>query len=406
MGLQDTLLGTPGQTQVHQTGATRPPGYGMARDVYATLMNLANSGTPFPTFQGNLDPGLSPTLQNALRMAQGYSQSSPSEALSGINGVLGRFMNPNYANPSNRTSLGGSMPFSGQFRPNAPTYNGGRVSGYDFKGGGAAPTDGQIPPPTAQPMTRPWSPGGGGSQVGGARLPPPPPKPDMPPAGGGGGGLWAPAPSAPYTPPWAPPQQGGPSFNFKGGPGGPMSLRRPMPRNPSNGGVMQPGGSPGYRPGPQPTNVGVRNLMDVDYAPGYLPMPRPMFTPDVLMNSGGGDPGYGADAMPMNIGAPTQMDPYPQQGGGQQPAPGQSAFMRYLMTFLSNQNNGFGQSWNPPMGSPSPPSSLGPSIVAYGGQGGGGANAWGSDTTFAPQVPERTTIDPNQVYQINRTGGR
>lgn len=97
MGLTDTIFGTPGQTQVHQTAGTKPPGYNAAQQIFNMLLGL--SGTPYPSYQGQIDPGLSPTMRNLLQKSQGYASAGAPEILQGVQGVLGRYMNPNFLNP-------------------------------------------------------------------------------------------------------------------------------------------------------------------------------------------------------------------------------------------------------------------------------------------------------------------
>lgn len=114
------FFGTPGETTIHQapgTAAAKPPGYSFAHWLFSQLPGLMN--TPYPTYQGSLDPGLSPTLQDSIRRAQGYAQSSPPEILAGVSGTLGRFMNPRQINPW-QALYGG-----GQQQPSAQSMGGG-----------------------------------------------------------------------------------------------------------------------------------------------------------------------------------------------------------------------------------------------------------------------------------------
>ena len=110
MGLADTLLGTPGTTTVGQTPSLRPPGYQQAGQIFNWLLGLTNQ--PFPTYQGQVDPGLSPTMQDLIRRSQGYASAGPSEFLQGVQGRLGQFMNPNFLNPQTRI-FGGATDYSG-----------------------------------------------------------------------------------------------------------------------------------------------------------------------------------------------------------------------------------------------------------------------------------------------------
>lgn len=172
--------GSPGSTSIHQTPGTRDPGAGWAEGFFNSLNNVANS--PFPTFQGQLDPGLSPTLQNVMRMAQGYAASGAPEILGGVQGSLGRFMSPNFQNPMARVPYGFPSYFGNSY---------GRVFG-----GGQAGQLGQGFSPWGYgggEMSPPWAPDGGGQdymdQAGGqpggtpdlsSVMPPPPPAPATP----------------------------------------------------------------------------------------------------------------------------------------------------------------------------------------------------------------------------------
>lgn len=69
-----------------------PPGYGAAKSwfeqIFPQLWNM-----PLPSYQGNPDPGLSPTMQNLIRGAQTYSQSPFPQSLEQASGTLGAFQN-------------------------------------------------------------------------------------------------------------------------------------------------------------------------------------------------------------------------------------------------------------------------------------------------------------------------
>lgn len=128
----DFWFGSPGTTNVIQTRGTapvRPPGYGFAQWLSRMLPQIMNS--PFPQYQGTLDPGLSPTMMDTIRRAQGYAQSSPPEILSGVQGALGRFMSPRQINPwsalfgGGNGSMGGSGNFGSMYGANAPSMFGG-----------------------------------------------------------------------------------------------------------------------------------------------------------------------------------------------------------------------------------------------------------------------------------------
>jgi hypothetical protein len=131
MGLTDTVFGNPGTTVINQGPSSRPPGYGAASQIFNYLTSLA--GTPYPSFSGSLDPGMSPTLTDAIRRSQGYAQSSPSELLQGTQGILGRMMNPSFANPQARM-FGGAPDYYG-IDPNQRTYGGRPAGDYQFQSG-------------------------------------------------------------------------------------------------------------------------------------------------------------------------------------------------------------------------------------------------------------------------------
>src|SRR5687767_7409544 len=131
-----SLWGSPGSTQLIQTRGTapvRPPGYGFAQWLSRMLPEIMNS--PYPTYQGNLDPVLSPTMMDVMRRSQGYAQSSPPEILAGAQGALGRFMNPRQVNPWSELFGGGGAGMTG----------GGNLASMFGGGGGAPQTFGGAP---------------------------------------------------------------------------------------------------------------------------------------------------------------------------------------------------------------------------------------------------------------------
>lgn len=69
-----------------------PPGYGPVRSAFEQVFpHLFNM--PLPSFQGQVDPGLSPTMANLIRGAQTYSQSPFPRSLEQASGTLGAFQN-------------------------------------------------------------------------------------------------------------------------------------------------------------------------------------------------------------------------------------------------------------------------------------------------------------------------
>lgn len=110
MSLSSTVFGSPGTTTVGQTPGTRPPGYHQAQQIFNWLLGLTNQ--PFPTYQGQVDPGLSPTMQDLLRRSQGYASAGAPEILQGVQGYLGGAMNANFLNPVPRI-FGGATDYAG-----------------------------------------------------------------------------------------------------------------------------------------------------------------------------------------------------------------------------------------------------------------------------------------------------
>lgn len=154
--------GSPGTTQVHSTPGTQDPGAGAAGDFFRSL--FSGNLPPFPfQYPGSLDPGLSPTLQNAIRMAQGFSQAGPPEVLQGVRGALGRFMSPSFQNPMVRGGMGYPDYFGGlanrvfggqpanQLGLSGPVDASGSRGGYGRRG---YPGGGGYGYPVTQPL--PW----------------------------------------------------------------------------------------------------------------------------------------------------------------------------------------------------------------------------------------------------------
>ena len=154
MGFTDAIFGTPPTTQIHQTPAMRPPGYEFAKNFFNFLGSLTK--TPYPTFQGSVDPGLSPTMTDALQRAQGYASSSPAEILQGVQGSLGRFMSPSFLNPANALfgNYGGAPNYFGA-DAGQRVYGGQPAGnfGWNFQPpwGQPQPTDQQMMPQMPQP---------------------------------------------------------------------------------------------------------------------------------------------------------------------------------------------------------------------------------------------------------------
>src|SRR5215204_4737607 len=97
MGLSDFFFGQPPTSQVSTVPGFKAPGFGFAKDLSSYLKGLI--GTPAPSFQGQLDPGLSPTMQTLGRMTQGYATSPAPQIMGQAAGALGKFMNPTFGSP-------------------------------------------------------------------------------------------------------------------------------------------------------------------------------------------------------------------------------------------------------------------------------------------------------------------
>lgn len=131
MSLADTVFGRPAQTSYTTTAGTRSPGYDFAHNFFGSLQSI--TANPFPTFQGKIDPGLSPTLTDLIQRAQGYAASSPPSILQGAAGTFGRLMNPQLRNPVTRI-FGGSSDFTGRINPNQKVFGGGTTGQLAFPG--------------------------------------------------------------------------------------------------------------------------------------------------------------------------------------------------------------------------------------------------------------------------------
>lgn len=172
--LSDLFTGTPPTYGVNVVGGGRSPFYGPAKSFGNYLMSLL--GQPLPSYQGQVDPGMSPTLAALGQMLQGYSRSPLPGVMGQSQGVLGRFMNPSFANPMSRMQFGfpqyfGNQP-GGGFQGGMPTN--------PFMGGNN---------PFGPPQGPPAMPGGPtiGGDVGNWSVSPLPPGPSTPGSINGGG---------------------------------------------------------------------------------------------------------------------------------------------------------------------------------------------------------------------------
>lgn len=195
MGLNETLFGKPPQTSVAFAPGYKPPGYGMASALGRYLQGLI--GQPGPEYQGQLDPGMSPTMSMLGRMLQGYSTSPAPYMMGQAAGTLGRFMNPTFGNPAlqlKTPTLDYFSPGSGPGgrpgvlpeRSSPAPYGPSLPSLTQLLGGGPGPSSGAIPELPGGPLSFLT---GGPLQGGGSWAAPPSGGSGPSPLGGGGG--WA-----------------------------------------------------------------------------------------------------------------------------------------------------------------------------------------------------------------------
>lgn len=111
MGINDFVFGSPPTTSVGTVPGFRAPGYGFAGNLSSYLQGLI--GTPAPSYSGQIDPGMSPTMQMLGRMTQGYSASPAPQIMGQVAGTLGRYMNPTYGSPIEALHRTLDNPFAG-----------------------------------------------------------------------------------------------------------------------------------------------------------------------------------------------------------------------------------------------------------------------------------------------------
>lgn len=318
------MAGQQPQTQTHQApGGGASPGYGWAKGFYNSLPGVASN--PYPTYQGKLDPGLSPTMQNTLRMGQAYSQAGPSEILQGAQGSLGRFMTPSFSDPRMRLPMGSPDLFGAN--PNQKMFGGGTLStlGQGFNPGSMSPGAGGG---TFSSTNRPrWSPPGGGKpggmqfQTGGGLYGP----------GGGemqhqtGGGLQAPGGMQ---------SAGMPSFSGTNG-GGSYAPPSGNLYGYQTGGGLQPGGG-----GMQSANSGglYGPTNEMQYGTGGNLYGPPRGNPGMEMDyqTGGGlQSGIGMD---YQTGGGVQSDSPQRMHAGQMPGASTAWDMGNMRNFGQVQN--------------------------------------------------------------------
>lgn len=168
MGAKDD--GAGGSTTVTMPDPVYPPGWDFSNSFFNTIMPQLMGGA-MPTYPGNVDPGLSQTMQTAIRMAQGYASSPAPYSLGQAGGTLGAFMNPQMAGAGWGTSQPRpsymNMPQDpGSAHPGSynPWANMSQQQSYGYGSSGQQPFGGysrmqQGPPPMPPPQGQgrmPW----------------------------------------------------------------------------------------------------------------------------------------------------------------------------------------------------------------------------------------------------------
>lgn len=154
-------------TTVYPQKPVYPAGHGAAGDFYRNFLPRL-LGQPLPSYQGSIDPGMSPTMFNAMQMAQNQAMSPTPSIMGQANGTLGafmqgpqnwsyqqgasapslnRFMYPSYMDPSSATGPSADY-FNPAPRPRAQSfpfdmpgggYGGAQFNPYPTQGGGSSP---------------------------------------------------------------------------------------------------------------------------------------------------------------------------------------------------------------------------------------------------------------------------
>ncbi|MHC4178111.1 MAG: hypothetical protein ACYSWU_11430 [Planctomycetota bacterium] len=178
---KDLFGGSPAQTSTTYPPPIFPPGYDFAKSFWGMIAPSLLGGT-YPTYPNNVDPGLSPSMQTAIRMAQGYANSPAPYAMGQAGGTLGAFMNPQMAGAGWGT--GQDRPSFMNFPQMPPSYPQGAGAMNPWRniqqgyGGGGGDTG--FGNPYAQmggngpPNQNVWRNGTGGpyqGQTGGYRIP-------------------------------------------------------------------------------------------------------------------------------------------------------------------------------------------------------------------------------------------
>lgn len=176
---------SPTSTPVQIQPPIYPPGYGFSQSFYGQVLpELLN--TPYPRFQGSVDPGLSPTMAALIRGGQTHASSPFSPTFNQAGSALGGMMNVNYENP-----MASVDPNRYGFDYRAQDFGSlGQSPGMPRSVAQAAQMMGPQAGGVAPPPSPPGAPSGGKSpQGGGPRrvdgnvdLGDPPPQTELPPS--------------------------------------------------------------------------------------------------------------------------------------------------------------------------------------------------------------------------------
>ena len=154
--MPDGIMGTPAQTEVNYPDPIYPANYDFATQFFNQIMPQLMGGS-LPTYQGNVDPGLSQTMQTAIRMAQGYAQSPAPYSLGQAGGTLGAFMQPQMASAGWGTQQPRPSYMQGPSDPGGqsqgsynPWANASQQQSYGYGAGGQSPNGGFGQMPGAQ----------------------------------------------------------------------------------------------------------------------------------------------------------------------------------------------------------------------------------------------------------------
>lgn len=143
------------------SGPIRPPGFNYSKNFFNQFLPQF-SGMEYPGYNRPLDPGMSPTMQNLLRMSQGFATSPGSSVLQGAEHTLGQFMGgsgmnigtPGYSPPQDyglgyhRGQIGGQPSTNPSLRPAgqpAPGGSGGLNPSFGGFGGFGGGWSGRLP---------------------------------------------------------------------------------------------------------------------------------------------------------------------------------------------------------------------------------------------------------------------